>query len=73
MSVTEYVAVFTKKMKLVSYLLPTKSSKVKSFANGLPADFGLMVKLATTLEVTIQVALSLEGMIKERTTTQAKV
>lgn len=53
MSVNEYVASFTEKMKLVSYLVPTKPSKINKFAIGIPTDFGPMVKQTTTLKVAI--------------------
>ena len=43
MSVTEYAASFTEKMKLVPHLVPTELSKVNKFSLGLPADFGPMV------------------------------
>lgn len=73
MSVSEYATAFTKKMKSVSQLIPTETSEVERFANGLPTDFILMVKLATTLETDIRISKSLEDMINGRTTTQAKV
>ena len=63
---------FTEKMKLVSHLIPTETSEVYRFANGLSMDFVLVVKLATTLETGIQIAKSLEDMIKVRTTTRDK-
>ena len=53
MSVSEYATSFTEKMKLVPYLVPNELSKVNKFANGLPADFGLMVKQAISLKATI--------------------
>lgn len=53
MSVEEYVAVLTEKMMLVSDLVPTELSKIEKFANGLPMDFGPIVKLATTFEAAI--------------------
>ena len=62
MSVSEYAATFTKKMKLV----PTKLSKVNKFANGLSVDFGLTVKLATTLKASIFAAKNVETQIREK-------
>lgn len=50
MSVSEYDATFTKKIKLVHSLVATKLSNVNTFSMGLPVDFGPMVKLATTLK-----------------------
>lgn len=52
-SVNEYHMAFSKKMKLVPYLIPIEHSKIKTFVNGLPIDFGPMVKLATSLEVAV--------------------
>ena len=53
MSISEYAAIYFEKMKLVSQLIATESSKVERFSNGLPTNFVPMVKLATTLEATI--------------------
>lgn len=73
MSISQYVAVFTGKMKLVPYLVPTELSNVERFANGLPVDFGPVVKLATTLEAAIRVAKSLEDIFKRKAINQAGV
>lgn len=53
MSVSEYAASFTEKMKLVPYLVPIEVSNINKFANGLPTYFGPMVKQATTLKAII--------------------
>ena len=66
MSVIEYAASFTEKMKLVPYLVPTELSKVNKFAHGLPADFGPMVKQATTLKAAIWAAKNVETQIREK-------
>lgn len=73
MSVSEYATTFTEKMKLVSHIVPTKTYELERFANGLPTNFGPMVKLAATLEAAIRIAKSIEDMIKGRTTSQAEV
>lgn len=44
MSVSEYTAGFTKKMKLVSRLIPTEHSNGEKFANGVPTNIGPIVK-----------------------------
>lgn len=59
MNVKEYFATFIEKMELVPYLFPTELSKVENFSNGLPMDFGPLVKNAETLEAIVQVAKSL--------------
>ena len=73
MSVIEYAASFTEKMKLVPYLVPTELSKVNKFAHGLPADIGLMVKQATTLKGAICAARNVETQIREKGLERAKV
>lgn len=73
MSVSKYTTTFLEKMELVPYLNLDGISKVEKFANGLPKDFGSMVKLATTLEVAIQVAKSLEDVVKGITTDKEEV
>ena len=50
MSIDDYAATFTEKMMLFPYLVRTELSKIEKFANGLPADFGPTVKIATTLK-----------------------
>lgn len=60
-------------MELVPYLTPTKQSKVERFPNGLPMNFGLMVKIPTTLETTIWVAKSLEDIVNVITTDKSEV
>ena len=49
MRVDDYATAFTEKMKLFLYLVPTKLSKIKRIANGLPTDFGSPEEMATTL------------------------
>ena len=66
MSVIEYVVAFTKKMKLVLYLVPIKYSKIKKFTSGLPANVGKMVKLATTLKATILTDRNAKTQIREK-------
>ena len=51
-------------MGLVPYLVPTELYKAESFAIGLLANFGPMVKLATTLVAAIRVAKSLKDIVK---------
>ena len=53
MSINEYAASFTEKIKLVPYLVPTEHSKIKKIVSGLLPDFGPNVKLVTTLKVVI--------------------
>lgn len=65
-SVDEYVTAFTDRMKLFPYLVPTKLSKIDRFANGLPAVFGPMVKMATTLKTAVREAKNIETQIRER-------
>lgn len=64
MSVSKCVETFTKKMKIVPYLVPIELSKVNKFGNGLLVDFGPTVKLATTLKVAIWAASNIEAQIK---------
>lgn len=66
MSVSEYVATFTKKMKPLLYLVPTKLSKVDKFANVLPVDFGPMVKIEKTLKEAIWPAKIVETHIRDK-------
>lgn len=53
MSISEYAATFTEKMKLVPHFVATKHSKVNKFIIGLPADYGPTVKLETILKAAI--------------------
>lgn len=73
MSVIEYATTFNEKMELVPYLIPTELSKKDKFANGLPTDFSPSVKSANTVEAAVQVARSLDIIIKGRTTNKVKV
>ena len=73
MSVTEYAASFTEKMKLVPYLVPTELSKINKFALGLPTYFGPMVKQATTLKGAIWAAKNVEVQIREKGLERAEV
>ena len=73
LSITEYATSFTEKMKLIPYLVPTELSKVNKFANGLPADFGPIVKQATTLKAAIWAAKNVETQIKEKGLERAEV
>ena len=66
MSVDEYVTSFTEKMKLFPYLVPTELSKIDRFANGLPANFGATVKMATTLKASIRAAKNVEIQLREK-------
>lgn len=72
MSISEYVADFTVKMKLVPYLNPTKLSKVNKFASVLLVDFVPMFKLAATLKTTIWVTGNVETQIMEKGLENAK-
>lgn len=72
-SVDKYDAAFTEIIKLVPYLVPNELYKIKKFSNGLPMDFGPMVKLAATLEAAIRVSKSLKDIFKGRTIDQAEV
>lgn len=66
MSIDDYAAVFMEKMKLFPYRVPTELSKIEKFANGLPADFGPTVKMATTLKSAVRAAKNVETQQKER-------
>ncbi|KAL7618843.1 hypothetical protein Lser_V15G00012 [Lactuca serriola] len=66
MSIDDYATAFTEKMKLFPYLVPTELSKIERFANGLPADFGPTVKMATTLKTAVRAAKNVEAQQKER-------
>ena len=66
MSVDEYATAFTERMKLFPYLVPTELSKIDRFANGLPTDFGPMVKMATTLKAAVRAAKNVEAQIREK-------
>ena len=46
--------------------MPTKLSKIERFANGLPADFGPTVKMATTLKTVVTAAKNVETQIREK-------
>ena len=73
MSIDDYAAAFTEKMKLFPYLVPTELSKIEKFANGLPADFGPTVKMATTLKSAVRAAKNVETQQKERGLERAEV
>lgn len=73
MNDSQYAAAFLENMELVPYLTPIEQSKVERFANGLPTDFGPMLKIATTLETTISVAKSLEEIANGITTNTVEV
>ena len=73
MSVTEYAANFTEKMKLVPHLIPTELSKVNKFALGLPPVFGPMVKQNTTFKAAIWAAKNVETQIREKGLERAEV
>lgn len=60
-SVSEYDATFNQKIKLVPILVPTKLSKLNKFVIGLPLDFVPMMKLTTTLQVSIWVGRNVEN------------
>ena len=66
MSIDDYATAFTEKMKLFPYLVPTELSKIERFANGLPADFGPTVKMATTLKTAVRAAKNVEAQQKEK-------
>ena len=66
MSIDDYATAFTEKMKLFPYLVPTELSKIERFPNGLPADFGPTVKMATTLKTAVRAAKNVETQLKER-------
>lgn len=71
MSINEYDAIFTDTMKLVPHLVPTELSKVDKFANGLPSDFGPMVKLETNLKEAVRSAKNMESLIREKSLERA--
>lgn len=73
MSVNQYTTIFTRKMELVPYMVPTELSNVKWLANGLPTDFKPTIQLATTLDATIQFAKSLEDTVKGKSINQGGV
>lgn len=56
-------------MELFPYLVPTELERLDT---RLPADFGPIVKLATTLEAAIRVAKSREDIVKGKVIDQAK-
>ncbi|XP_023742423.1 uncharacterized protein LOC111890546 [Lactuca sativa] len=64
-SVSEYVATFTKKMKLVPYLVPIELSKVNKFSSGLSAYFGPTLKLTTNLKAAIWAARNIETQVRD--------
>ena len=66
LSIDDYATTFTEKMKLFPYLVPSELSKIERFANGLPADFGPTVKMATTLKTAVRAAKNVETQLKER-------
>ena len=66
MSIDDYATASIEKMKLFPYLVPTKLSKIERFANGLPADFGPTVKMATTLKTVVRAAKNVEAQKKEK-------
>ncbi|XP_023747418.1 uncharacterized protein LOC111895563 [Lactuca sativa] len=66
MSIDEYVTAFTAKMKLLPYLVPNKLFEIEKFADGLPIDFGLTVKMATTLKASVRVAKNVETQLREK-------
>lgn len=47
-------------------MVPTNLSKIEKFANGLPTDFGPIVKLATTLKAAIWADKNAEIQIREQ-------
>lgn len=61
LSVNEYAAVLTEKMNLVPYLVPIELSMVNKFASGLLMDFGITVKLETTLKEAILAVRNVEN------------
>lgn len=61
MNDNEYAASFTKKMKLVPYLVPNELSNINKFVSGL-----LTVKLETSLEATIWEAKNVKTQIREK-------
>lgn len=66
MNVSGYVVTFTEKMKLVTYLVPTKLYKVNKFSSGLPANFGPTIKLTTKLKAAIWETRNIETQIREK-------
>lgn len=65
MSGNKYATYFTKKMKVVPNLVPTKISKVNKFHVGLLAYCGPKIKLETTLKAFIWLARNVETQIWE--------
>lgn len=69
-SVRDYTIAFFEMMELVPYLVPNELSKIENFPNGLPKNFGPLVKQATTLGAALQVASSLEYIVKRKIATK---
>lgn len=65
-SIIKYATTFSNKVNLVSHLFPTKLSRMEKFANGLPVDCGLNVKLVTTLKSAICATKNVEIQFKEK-------
>lgn len=66
MSISEYVAAFIEKIKLVPNLVPNKLSKLNEFVIELPTDFSPTMKLETSLKATIWGAMNVETWIRKK-------
>ena len=65
-SVDECTTVFTEKIKLFPYMVPTKLSNIDRFANGLPMDFGATINMATTLKTAVRASKNVEIQCREK-------
>ncbi|XP_023754540.1 uncharacterized protein LOC111902976 [Lactuca sativa] len=73
MIVDEYTDAFTDKLEFALRVVPDELAKIDRYSKGLPWEYYVLLKQASTFELAIWVANSVENMITKRTTDRAEV
>ena len=72
MSIDEYVAAFSEKLEFSLHLIPNELAKVDKFAAGLPSDYSVAVRTATTFQSAVWAAKYVENQLKEKASERAE-
>ena len=73
MSIDEYVVAFSEKMEFALHLIPNDMAKIDKFATGLPSDYSVAVRTATTFQSAVWAAKYVENQLKEKASERAIV
>ncbi|XP_023749724.1 uncharacterized protein LOC111898008 [Lactuca sativa] len=73
MYIDEYTNAFTNKMEFSLHIVPNELTKIDKYTKGLPWEYVVPIFQATTFEVAIRVAKSVEEMIKSRAANKVEV